>query len=120
MVQGAADTRERILARKFVYLMLFLILLVIAGGFALRFWYKDLMKAALVPGGQFVAGPATPADAYKNAKMWFARPDIANNPALWTPASFKPGDKPPVAVFFIHPTSYIDRAHWNAPNVAWR
>jgi hypothetical protein len=103
------------LARKFVYLFLFLILLAIAALFAFRFWGKDIMKAALVPSEQFAAGPLTRADAYRDQKMWFARPDIAGNPALWTPANFKPGENPPAAVFFIHPTSYIDRAHWNAP-----
>ncbi len=103
------------LARKFVYLLLFLILLCVAGLFAFRFWGKEIMKAALVPSEQFAGGPPPPADAYRNAKLWFARPDIADNPSLWTPADYKPGDKPPVAVFFIHPTSYIDRAHWNAP-----
>ena len=70
---------------------------------------------ALVPGESFAGGPATPVARYANADMWFARPGIANNPALWTPTNFKPGEKPMAAVFFIHPTSYIDRAHWNAP-----
>jgi hypothetical protein len=103
------------LARKFLYVMIVLILLVIAGGFAFRFYQIDLMKAALVPSAQFEGGPVTPEQAYEKPEMWFARPGIADNPALWTPANFKPGDKPPVAVFFIHPTSYIDRTHWNAP-----
>ena len=95
--------------------MIVLILLVIAGGFAFRFYWNDLMKAALIPSAQFEGGAVAPEHAYEKPGMWFARPDIPNNPALWTPANYKPGDKPPVAVFFIHPTSYIDRAHWNAP-----
>jgi len=103
------------LARKFLYLMIVLILLVAAGAFVYRFYAKDLMKAALIPSAQFEGGPTTPEQAYEKADMWLARPDIPNNPALWTPANFKPGDKPKAAVFFIHPTSYVDRAHWNAP-----
>ena len=103
------------MARKFLYVMIVLILLVVAGGFAFRFYWPDLMKAALIPNTQFEGGPVVPEQAYEKPEMWFARPGIADNPALWTPANFKPGDKPPVAVFFIHPTSYIDRAHWNAP-----
>ena len=46
--------------------------------------------------------------------MWIARPDIPGNPALWTPAGYTPEAKPKAAVFFIHPTSYIGRDHWNA------
>ncbi|WP_066821739.1 DUF3089 domain-containing protein [Sphingomonas mali] len=103
------------MARKFVYLVLFLILVAIAGLFAFRLYPGALMKAALVPSEKFVGGPATPMQAYEKRELWFSRPDIPGNPALWTPASFKPGEKPPVAVFFVHPTSYIDRAHWNAP-----
>jgi len=103
------------LARKFLYLMIVLILLVGAGAFVYRFYGKDLMKAALIPSAHFEGGPVTPSQAYEKPAMWFARPDIPSNPALWTPADFKPGEKPPAAVFFIHPTSYIDRAHWNAP-----
>ena len=103
------------MARKFLYLMIVLILLVIAGGFAFRFYWNDLMKAALIPSAQFEGGAVAPRQAYEKPGMWFARPDIPNNPALWTPANYNPGDKAPVAVFFIHPTSYIDRAHWNAP-----
>ena len=103
------------MARKFLYVMIALILLVVAGAFVYRFFGKDLMKAALIPSAGFEGGPTTSQQAYEKAGMWFARPDIPNNPALWTPADFKPGEKPPVAVFFIHPTSYIDRRHWNAP-----
>lgn len=103
------------MARKFLYVMIALILLVVAGAFVYRFFGKDLMKAALIPSAGFEGGPTTSEQAYEKPEMWFARPDIPNNPALWTPADFKPGEKPPVAVFFIHPTSYIDRRHWNAP-----
>lgn len=47
--------------------------------------------------------------------MWLARPDIAGNPALWAPAGYAPTRAPVAAIFFIHPTSYLDRARWNAP-----
>lgn len=103
------------MARKFLYVMIVLILLAVAGAFVYRFYAKDLMKAALIPSEKFEGGPTTPEQAYEKPDMWLARPDIANNPALWTPANFKPGEKPLAAVFFIHPTSYIARTHWNAP-----
>ncbi len=103
------------MARKFLYVMIVLILLAVAGALVYRFYAKELMKAALIPSEKFEGGPTTPEQAYEKADMWLARPDIPNNPASWTPANFEPGEKPPAAVFFIHPTSYIDRAHWNAP-----
>jgi len=103
------------MARKFLYAVIILIVLFMVAGGLLFYFQKELMKLALVPGESFQGGPTTPVERYAKADMWYARPGIANNPALWTPADFKPGDKPLAAVFFIHPTSYIDRAHWNAP-----
>ncbi|MEY2927657.1 MAG: hypothetical protein RL367_2134, partial [Pseudomonadota bacterium] len=39
-----------------------------------------------------------------------------DNPALWHPAGFVESQDPAkFATFFIHPTSYLNRAHWNAP-----
>jgi hypothetical protein len=103
-------------ARKFLYVIVVLILLVIAGAFAYRFFGKTLMRWALVPSAPFVAAPPEPADAYADKKMWIARPDIPGNPSMWTPAGYGVPASAPVAVFYIHPTSYIDRAHWNAPD----
>jgi hypothetical protein len=47
--------------------------------------------------------------------MWIARPDKPGNPALWTPAGYQPAAKPAAAVFFVHPTSFLDTKMWNAP-----
>jgi len=104
------------LARKFLYAVIVLIVLfMIALTLGIAF-QKELMKMALIPSEKFAGGAATTAERYASNDMWFARPGITtNNPALWTPTNFKPGAKPPAAVFYIHPTSYIDRAHWNAP-----
>jgi hypothetical protein len=39
-----------------------------------------------------------------------------SSPAQWLPTGFKAEDKQlAVPVFFIHPTTYLKRAHWNAP-----
>ncbi|MES2096207.1 MAG: DUF3089 domain-containing protein [Pseudomonadota bacterium] len=103
------------MARKFLYVMVALILLVIAGAFAYRFFGAQLMKMAMVPSAPFVAGPPTPPGAYASAKMWIARPDLKNNPADWTPPGYGVPASAPAAVFFIHPTSYLARARWNAP-----
>jgi hypothetical protein len=104
------------LVRKFLYFVAALIVLALAGLVAYRIWGVELMRAAMVPGEEFRAVRGlTPAD-YRDAKLWLARPDIRNNPALWTPAGQQPRRQPGgAAVFFIHPTSYLNRAHWNAP-----
>ena len=104
------------LARRFLWVIAGLIVLVLAAAFAYRIFQMDLMKAALVPSVSFEekADPAPP-PRYADAAMWIARPDIAENPATWTPKGVAAGTDPQASVFFIHPTSYLERAHWNAP-----
>ena len=103
------------MARNFLYAIVVILLLVIAGAFALRFFGPQLMRMAMVPSAAFEAQPAAPANAYAERKMWIARPDIPGNPALWTPPGYKAAPNTAAAIFYIHPTSYLDRARWNAP-----
>ena len=103
------------MARKFLYVVAALIVLAIAAAFAYRLFGTQLMRLALVPGEAFRAQPAVSSRAYDSPRMWVARPDIAGNPSLWTPAGYRPAGHAPAAVFFIHPTSYIRRDHWNGP-----
>lgn len=106
------------MARKFLYVVAGLIVLVLAALLVYRIWGMQLIRAVMVPREAFAPIAPLPANAYDDPKMWIARPDITRgNPALWKPAGVK--DAPVVqraAIFFIHPTSYITTlgdAHWN-------
>lgn len=104
------------LARKFLYIVTALIVLAIAAAFAYRIWGAELIRMALVPTGSFRSGPPASAASYADARMWLARPDIAGNPASWLPEGVAPpAQRPRAAVFFVHPTSFINRSRWNAP-----
>lgn len=103
------------MARKFLYLVAVLIVMALAGLLAFRFFGTQMMRAAFVPTAGFDAQRGVGADAYADAGMWIARPDKPGNPALWTPSGYAPAADPRAALFFIHPTSYLDRARWNAP-----
>ena len=48
--------------------------------------------------------------------MWIARPGLGDKDASrWLPPGQRADANPlPAAVFFIHPTSYLDKAAWNA------
>jgi hypothetical protein len=102
-------------ARKFLYVIAVLIVLTIGGAFAYRIWGVQLMRAAMVPSAPFSAQAAIGPERYADAKMWIARPDIPQNPALWVPAGQSVGAAPGAAMFYIHPTSYLSRNAWNAP-----
>lgn len=106
------------MARKFLYVVAALIVLVIAALLAYRIWGMQLIRMVMVPREPFTALSPLPANSYADAGMWIARPDIRrDNPALWLPAKFADAPAPhKAAVFFIHPTSYITTlgdAHWN-------
>lgn len=113
------------MARKFLYFIAFCIVLVIAGRIAYELFQDELAQIALVPSAEFA--PVTPleANAYEDPKLWFSRPGIGvKDPARWQPAYANdrgllptPAEPPApaFAVFFIHPTSYLNRTSWNAP-----
>lgn len=105
------------MARKFLYFIAFVIVLVIGVRIALGFYPAELTRLTMTPGGQFEPQPVLATNAYSDPAMWIARPGKSgDNPAHWSPEGFAP-DGPPldVAVFFIHPTSYLKPSHWNAP-----
>jgi len=101
-------------ARKFLYGMAILVMLVVAAALAYRYFGVEILRASLVPSASFADVSGKGPD-YADPKLWIARPDHSGNPALWTPSGYRPAAAPRAAVFFIHPTSYLSRARWNAP-----
>jgi hypothetical protein len=113
------------MARKFLYFVAFCIVLVIGGRIVYELFQEELAEIALVPSGEFVAVKPLEANAYEDSKLWYSRPGIGvKDPARWQPAHA--GDRgllptpaeppaPKFAVFFVHPTSYLNRSSWNAP-----
>lgn len=102
------------MARKFLYIFATIIVVIIALALTYRLFGESLIRGAMMPTTTFATPRAQKVDAYADAKMWIARPDIANNAALWLPPGIEAA-KGNAAVFFIHPTSYLNRAAWNAP-----
>ncbi|MFM7027580.1 MAG: DUF3089 domain-containing protein [Chakrabartia sp.] len=103
------------MARKFLYLIAGIIVLILLVLTSLRLFGLQLSRIAFVPGGAFQPQAALSVQAYAAPDLWIARPDKPGNPALWQPAGTQPAKAPPVALFFLHPTSYFDKAQWNAP-----
>jgi hypothetical protein len=110
-----AFPEKKMLARRFLWVIAGLVVLVLAAALAYRLFGTQLMRWTLVPAAKFEGGPPAATNAYARADMWIARPDLPNNPALWTPPGTARAEKPRVSVFFIHPTSYLEKSTWNAP-----
>lgn len=107
------------MARKFLYIVLGLTVLVIAALAVLRIWADDLTALAFVPSARFQAQPALEAKVYDDPAMWIARPGLGDKDlSRWLPQGFAPTPDQAAeraAVFFVHPTSYLARDKWNGP-----
>lgn len=108
------------MARKFLYIIAVLIVLVIAAGFVMKIYEKELTDFAigqLEPTTKFEKQEALAKNIYDDPDMWFAREGKReNNPTLWQPVGAPKLElRGPAAIFFIHPTSFLAKTHWNAP-----
>jgi hypothetical protein len=103
-------------ARKFLYLVAAIITLVIAGGFVVRIYEKELTEFAFVPTTKFEEQKAFATNKYDDPAMWFARGRWGGEcNRLATGRRREDRSSGPAAIFFIHPTSYMEKTHWNAP-----
>ena len=113
------------MVRRFLNFVAAVTVLVIIAGFALYIWWDRAAEYAFIPTQEFVEQEALEVNAYQDPAMWFSRPGIGiDDPARWQPAIEgatrslpAPADTAPrdFAVFFVHPTSYLERSNWNAP-----
>lgn len=102
-------------ARRFLIAVFILTLLLVAAAFAIfQFGGNVLLKQA-TPKGRFEAAAAGSGPDYSRPSNWVARPGMARNPSLWLPAGVTAGPTGSASVFYIHPTTYLQRDRWNAP-----
>jgi hypothetical protein len=74
-------------ARKFLYLIAGIVVLVLIGALALAIWSRQATEIAFVPRGEFVAQAPLAANAYADPAMWYSRPGIGtSDPARYQPA----------------------------------
>src|SRR3546814_8262665 len=73
LVTGVQTCALPILARKFLYLVAVVIVLVIVALIVLRIWASELTALALVPTAEFSEQPALADNAYADPAMWLDR-----------------------------------------------
>ena len=104
------------LARRFLWIVAGITVLFVVGAIAYKIFEHQLMRLAFVPKVEFREVPMKAGSTYAGRDLWIARPDIPDNPSLWTPPGVtRPAQPGPAAVFFVHPTSFLERSQWNAP-----
>jgi hypothetical protein len=102
-------------ARRFLTIIFVLTLIAVAGAFAVYQWGGNVLLKEATPKGHFEAAEAGGGPDYADASSWVARPGLADDPALWLPDGVTQSTVGNAAVFYIHPTTYLNNDRWNAP-----
>lgn len=128
-------------ARRFLLVIFFLTLLVVAGAFAIFQFGDRVIASQAMPTVEFVEPEPAPQGRYADNALWLLKPGIDGSALTFEPAFASEdtpvdGDgtiesdaspapspaapqalvaMPPVPVFYVHPTTYLKRDRWNAP-----
>jgi hypothetical protein len=104
-------------ARRFLVVIFLLTLLVVAGAFALFQFGGSVLRKQALPTVPYEAPPPASGPDYVRVENWLNLPDtVPPGPAEWSPkgAPAEADEPRSVAVFYIHPTTYLERDRWNA------
>jgi len=102
--------------KKWVWILGGTIIVLVAAGYM----YRDILtltafRLYVKPATAFAETTPPEAPDYKNPEHWAALPD-REDAADFTPEGFSDGQaNASVDVFFVHPTTYLSSAGWNAP-----
>ena len=102
-------------ARRFLMVVFVLTLLVVGAGFAIYQWGGNVLLRQATPKGHFEAAAAGTGPIYSDPSNWAAHPGLADDPSRWLPDGLTPAGIGTAAVFYVHPTTYLERDRWNAP-----
>jgi Protein of unknown function (DUF3089) len=103
-------------AIRFLWIIAALIALFVAGAVAYQAFQPQIMRWALVPHHDIAADApvARPDYAQASPAAWVAHPALPKDDARAAPPDFRPAPHPPVDVFFIAPTTYVNNSRWTA------
>ena len=106
-------------ARRFLILIFVLTLIFVGGAFALYQWGDQVLVRMATPRGHYQQPPKDSDPDYSKGAAWWAMPEMADDPSRWVPDG-QPATTiaDPVATFYVHPTTYLERDRWNAPSDA--
>jgi hypothetical protein len=104
-------------ARRFLLIIFVLTMLVVAGAFAMFQFGGSVLRKQALPTVPYEAPPPASGPDYVRVENWLNLPDtVPPGPADWRPRGTPEETLEPrsVAVFYIHPTTYLERDRWNA------
>ena len=103
--------------RRFLLAIFVLTLLFVGGALAVYQFGGMFLARQAAPSGHFEAPPAQTGPDYIQTQNWLSLPDtVPAGPGDWVPGTVStPPAARPAAVFYIHPTTYLQKDRWNAP-----
>ena len=105
-------------ARRFLILIFILTLIVVGGAFAIFQWGGNVLLKQATPTGRFEVTEAGTGPDYRQASAWVSRPGMTDDPTDWEPSGAAALRVDPITtdahVFYVHPTTYLERDRWNA------
>lgn len=103
-------------ARRFLLFIFCMILVFVAGAFAIYQFGGSVLMRGLTPQGHFAPPRSRTGPDYRADASWLVKPGISPDPSQWRPSA--EGRSDPIAagaaVFYVHPTTYLERDKWNA------
>jgi hypothetical protein len=103
------------MVRRFLGCIFILTILVVAGAFLFFMFGQQLIIKQAAPKGHFEQPAPDSGPDYAKAESWVAKPGMDANPTMWVPEGEVLALAPTRAsLFYVHPTTYLERDHWNA------
>src|SRR5688500_9676891 len=102
-------------ARRFLLAIFWMTLLIVGGAFAIFQFGGDVLIKSTIPKGHFAPPPPDSRPDYTQADTWIAQPGLPDDPSRWLPdGATVSSTANGAAIFYIHPTTYLQRDRWNA------
>lgn len=111
---ASAPKRKISPAIKFLWVIAALVMLCVIGFVAWQAFLPQLMRFTYEPKISFAESQQDEAPDYNNLANWAAHP-AKPGASLDAPEGFAATDAPAVNVFYVAPTTYMNKARWNAP-----
>ncbi len=105
-------------ARRFLIAVLIVTLIVVAAAFAIFQFGGEVLLREATPKGHFQAAAAGNGPDYSKTDSWISNSELnkegIGDPSNWLPSGMTPQGLGEASIFYIHPTTYLERDRWNA------
>ncbi len=101
-------------AAKFLLVIAGIIILILISGILYTSNQMAMLRFAFTPGHEIASEDFGAGPDYADPASWAARPGKASNATMAPEGEMRTMQVPEVDVFYVHPTTYLDKAKWNA------